>query len=77
MTVLDKSILDLSTVNSILLSNSIFKPVAVTTKSAGNSSPDFNFIPLSVKCSILSVTTEAFLLLIESNKSPLGTKHIL
>ena len=61
----------------MLLHISKFRPVAVTIMSAGKVLPDSSLIPVEMNLSILSVTTEVCFFLIDLNKSPLGTRHIL
>ena len=50
-------------------------PVAVTTMSAGSSSPDVSSRPFGVNESIRSVTIDASPRLIARNRSPSGTRH--
>ena len=51
------------------------RPVAVTMMSASSSSPDARRMPVSVKVSIWSVTTDARPDRMASNRSLLGTRH--
>ena len=62
-----------STVNATSPKTDRLKPVAVTTMSAGISSPELTFIPCSVNVSMVSVTTEAFPSRSAANRSPSGT----
>ena len=50
-------------------------PVAVTTTSAGSSSPDETRTPLSVNVSMVSVTTSTLPSRMVRNRSPSGTRH--
>ena len=52
----------------------MLKPGAVTMMSASMVSPDFSRMPVSVKRSISSVTTEAVPAAIALNRSASGTK---
>ena len=62
-----------STVNATSPRTDRLKPVAVTTMSAGISSPELTFIPCSVNVSMVSVTIEAFPSRSAANRSPSGT----
>jgi hypothetical protein len=62
-----------STLNATSPKADRLKPVAVTTMSAGISSPELTRIPFSVKVSIVSVTIEAFPSRSAANRSPSGT----
>ena len=65
-----------STVNGMSPSALRLNPVAETTMSASSSSPDEVRMPVSVKVSMVSVTTEARPSLIAVKMSPSGTTAI-
>ena len=54
----------------------MFRPVAVTIRSASSSAPDSSRRPFSVNVSMRSVTTDARPLPIASKRSPSGTRHM-
>ena len=62
-----------STVNATSPKTERLNPVAVTTMSAGISSPELTLIPCSVNVSMVSVTTEALPSRSAANRSPSGT----
>jgi hypothetical protein len=59
-----------STMNATSPRTDRLKPVAVTTISAGISSPEPTLIPCSVNVSMVSVTIEAFPSRSTANRSP-------
>src|SRR3546814_4507917 len=65
-----------SIVKATSLSDCISSPVAVTTMSAAISVPDASLIPVSVKVSIVSVTTEARPSRIATNRSEEHTSEL-
>ena len=62
-----------STANATSPKSDRLNPVAVTTMSAGISSPELTFIPCSVNVSMVSVTIEAFPSRNAANRLPSGT----
>ena len=62
-----------STVNATSPKTDRLKPVAVTTMSAGISSPELTLMPCSVNVSMVSVTIEALPSRRAANRSPSGT----
>src|SRR5439155_184435 len=68
-----KSTASRSTVNATSPRTDMLNPVAVTTTSAGISSPELTLIPCSVNVSMVSVTTHAFPPRRAANRSPSGT----
>ena len=62
-----------STANATSPKSDRLNPVALTTMSAGISSPELTLIPRSVNVSMVSVTIEAFPSRSAANRSPSGT----